>query len=191
MTRNTFSSQIACHAITLCTLKFVPARSHQALIARSISSTSPVEETSQFHGFGISGLDTDRGGDIKGDEALVATFVDKGRRSNTFINMGAFDPFAWEVAIVHLSSAFKGMAWATRLAKVSGIRWNTEKNLVAWEAVVDDIVNASLARAAESRINVVFTWWEKLCVMAADVGPCTGEVVCHEVEKVEQLAYSW
>lgn len=26
--------------------------------------------------------------------------------------------------------------------------------------------------------------------MATDVGPCTGEVVCHEVEKVEQLAYS-
>lgn len=158
MTGKTCLSQIVCHAITLCALKFVPARSDQTLIARSISSTSPVEETSQFHGLRISGLDTNRGGDIKGDETLVATFVDKGRRGNAFIDMGAFNPFAWEVAIVHLSSPFKRMTWATCLAKVSGIRWNTEKNLVAWEAVVDDIVNASLARAAESWINVVFTW---------------------------------
>lgn len=171
-------------------MKLVPARSDQALIARSVSSASPVEETSQLHGFGVSGLDADRGGDIKGYEALVAIAIDKGCRGNAFIDMGALDPFTWEVTIVHLSSALKGMAWAMRLAKVSGIRWDAEKNLVAGEAVVDDIVDASLARAAESRTSVVFTRGKKLRVVATDVGPCTGEVVSHEVEKVEQLAHS-
>jgi hypothetical protein len=47
------------------------------------------------------------------------------------------------------------MAWSARLAKVSGVYWNTENDLAARKAVGSEEIDSTLAGLAKSRIYLV------------------------------------
>lgn len=143
-------------------LKLSPARRNEALITVSITSSCPVEKTTQIQSFGIFSLDADCTGHIERDEALVSIAVNERSSCNALVNICALDEPIWQIAIVELSCTLERLSWSACLTKISGVDRDTQENLAAGESLGNDIVNASLARLSEGGIYLVevFAGWE-------------------------------